>query len=101
MRTLFYLGWMLALACSEAMVAQTKSAASKTHSSADGWAKDQPDHVRLDEKIIQAFDSDLARGKYGLVDSFGVYRCGKNVFEQSYPTITARSTANKRTNAVR
>jgi CubicO group peptidase (beta-lactamase class C family) len=85
MRTLFYLGLMLALACPEAIRPQTKSAASKTDFSSDGWAKDQPDHVGLDEKILQAFDSDLARGKYGLVDSFGVYRCGKNVFERSYP----------------
>jgi CubicO group peptidase (beta-lactamase class C family) len=31
-----------------------------------------------------ALDSDLAAGKYSLVDSVGVYRCGKVVFERKY-----------------
>lgn len=83
MRTARCLELMLVLLCTSATLAQ-KSAASQTHWSTEGWAKDQPAHVGLDEKVLQAFDSDLARGKYGLVDSFGVYRCGKNVFEHSY-----------------
>ena len=49
-----------------------------------GWAKDQPANVGLDEKVLTAFDSDLANGKYALVDSFAVYRCGKLVFERKY-----------------
>jgi CubicO group peptidase (beta-lactamase class C family) len=48
------------------------------------WPKDQPAHVGLDEKKLAAFDADMAAGKYGLIDSFGVYRCGKVVFERTY-----------------
>src|SRR5690348_7413697 len=49
-----------------------------------GWATDQPGNVGLDEKFLGALDSDLAGGKYSLVDSFAVYRCGKIVFERKY-----------------
>jgi CubicO group peptidase (beta-lactamase class C family) len=52
--------------------------------SAKGWVKDQPANVGLDEKSLLALDSDLAAGKYSLVDSVGVYRCGKVVFERNY-----------------
>jgi CubicO group peptidase (beta-lactamase class C family) len=51
---------------------------------AGGWAKDQPGKVGLDEKLLTAFDADLAHGKYSLVDSFGVYRCGKVVLDRKY-----------------
>ncbi|HET9410102.1 MAG TPA: serine hydrolase [Candidatus Sulfotelmatobacter sp.] len=50
-----------------------------------GWAKDTPAHVGLDEKVLTAFDADIAAGKYSLVDSFDVFRCGKLVFERKYP----------------
>jgi CubicO group peptidase (beta-lactamase class C family) len=50
-----------------------------------GWAKNQPASVGLDEKVLTACDKDLADGKYSLVDSFAVYRCGKVVFERAYP----------------
>lgn len=49
-----------------------------------GWAKDQPGNVGLDEKVLGALDRDLAGGKYSLVDSFAVYRCGKIVFDRKY-----------------
>src|SRR5215467_8414710 len=49
-----------------------------------GWAKDQPSSVGLDGKILEGFDADLAHGKYSLVDSLGVYRCGKMVMERTY-----------------
>jgi hypothetical protein len=49
-----------------------------------GWVKDQPGSVGLDEKVLTAFDADLAKNKYSLVDSLGVYRCGKMVFERKY-----------------
>lgn len=51
---------------------------------AQGWAKSTPASVGLDERPLLAFDADLAHGKYSLVDSFGVYRCGKMVFERTY-----------------
>jgi CubicO group peptidase (beta-lactamase class C family) len=59
-----------------------KSGATKwpTH----GWAKDKPAGVGLDEKVLAAFDADLAGGKYSLVDSFTVIRCGAEVLEKKY-----------------
>ena len=49
------------------------------------WEKAKPDSVGLDEKALTAFDADLRSGKYGLVDTFAVFRCGKSVFEQKFP----------------
>jgi len=49
-----------------------------------GWAKATPDRVGLDEKVLTALDSDIASGKYALVDSFAVFRCGSEVFERTY-----------------
>jgi CubicO group peptidase (beta-lactamase class C family) len=49
-----------------------------------GWVKDLPANVGLDEKSLLTLDADLSSGKYSLVDSFGVYRCGKVVFERRY-----------------
>ncbi len=48
------------------------------------WPKDAPANVGLDDKVLTAFDADIAAGKYSLIDSFGVYRCGKMVFERKY-----------------
>jgi hypothetical protein len=50
-----------------------------------GWAKDNPARVGLDKKVLTAFDADLASGKYSMVDSFEVFRCGKTVYERKYP----------------
>jgi len=59
-----------------------------------GWAKAAPASVGLDENILAALDSDLASGKYPLVDSFAVFRCGTEVFEKThshdYGTIYAK-----------
>ena len=45
-----------------------------------GWAKGEPSSVGLDEKILAALDADLASGKYSLVDSFALIRCGTSVY---------------------
>jgi len=50
----------------------------------NGWSKSRPDAVGLDEKVLSALDSDLASGKYSLVDTFAVYRCGRIAFERTY-----------------
>ena len=49
-----------------------------------GWTKAVPVSVGLDEKILSALSSDIAGGKYALVDSFAVFRCGSEVFERTY-----------------
>lgn len=49
-----------------------------------GWPKGAPASVGIEEKVLAALDSDLAKGKYALVDSFAVFRCGTDVFERAY-----------------
>src|SRR5580765_3032033 len=49
-----------------------------------GWPKGIPEAVAVDNKVLTALDADLATGKYALVDSFTLYRCGKVVFERNY-----------------
>jgi CubicO group peptidase (beta-lactamase class C family) len=48
------------------------------------WPKGTPASVGLDEAALASLDADLARGKYMLVDSFQVFRCGKEVFSRKY-----------------
>jgi CubicO group peptidase (beta-lactamase class C family) len=48
------------------------------------WPKAAPAAVGLDAVKLAAFDADLASGKYGLVDSLLVIRCGKQAFQRSY-----------------
>ena len=49
-----------------------------------GWQKGTPASVGLDEKTLADLDADFAAGKYALVDSFQVFRCGEEVFERKY-----------------
>ena len=49
-----------------------------------GWPKGAPADVGLNANKLAEFDADLAAGKYALVDSFQVFRCGKEVFERKY-----------------
>jgi CubicO group peptidase (beta-lactamase class C family) len=49
-----------------------------------GWAKAEPRAVGLDAKALTAFDADIAAGKYGLVDSMLVIRCGKQAYARTY-----------------
>jgi CubicO group peptidase (beta-lactamase class C family) len=49
-----------------------------------GWAKETPASVGLDEAALTSLDADLAAGKYMLIDSFHVFRCGKEVFARKY-----------------
>jgi CubicO group peptidase (beta-lactamase class C family) len=55
-----------------------------------GWATATPASVGLDEKVLDALDKDLATGKFSLVDSFTVFRCGKKVYERTYPSDYAK-----------
>jgi CubicO group peptidase (beta-lactamase class C family) len=50
-----------------------------------GWEKATPASVGVDESTLTGFDKDLAAGKFDLVDSFAVVRCGKLAFERKYP----------------
>jgi CubicO group peptidase (beta-lactamase class C family) len=48
------------------------------------WLAGTPASVGLDESALESLDADLARGKYMLVDSFQVFRCGRRVFQRKY-----------------
>jgi len=51
-----------------------------------GWEIASPASVGLDEQVLLRLDKDMASGKYSqLMDSFAVFRCGKKVFERTYP----------------
>jgi CubicO group peptidase (beta-lactamase class C family) len=50
-----------------------------------GWARTEPANVGLDASALGALDGDIAGGKYGLVDTMLVIRCGKQVYERAYP----------------
>jgi CubicO group peptidase (beta-lactamase class C family) len=49
-----------------------------------GWRHAAPASVGLDEKILADLDADISKGKYSLVDSFRVFRCGEEVFSRQY-----------------
>jgi CubicO group peptidase (beta-lactamase class C family) len=63
---------------------QTRTTAAKTQWPAKEWAKGDAQQVGLDEMALTALDADLKSGKYPLVDSFAVFRCGKEVFTREY-----------------
>ena len=53
-----------------------------------GWPKGAPADVGLDERKLADFDADLAAGKYALVDSFQVFRCGREVSSANTPRLS-------------
>lgn len=64
-----------------------------------GWAHASPASVGLDEAVLAGLDKDLANGKYSLVDSFQVFRCGDEVYsakyEHDYATIYSKEAKTK------
>lgn len=50
-----------------------------------GWATTSPSAVGLADGALSELGADLATGRYGLVDSFQVFRCGRQAFERRYP----------------
>lgn len=59
-------------------------ATSQISAPANEWPRDKPASVGLDAEVLDSFDADIASGKYGLVDSLLVIRCGKQAFARSY-----------------
>jgi hypothetical protein len=50
-----------------------------------GWAHGTPAGAGLDGAVLATLDHDIKDGKFSLVDSFEVFRCGQQVFERTYP----------------
>src|SRR5438552_3111503 len=65
-------------------LARIHAAEKNTEWPAQNWAKSTPEKLGLDEGTLTALDADLKNGKYPLVDSFAVFRCGKEVFARKY-----------------
>jgi CubicO group peptidase (beta-lactamase class C family) len=49
------------------------------------WPTGAPKEFGISPEKLAAFDADIASGKYGLVDSMLVLRCGTDVYDKSYP----------------
>jgi len=49
------------------------------------WPKGNPKDFLIDPTKLGAFDADISAGKYGLVDSMLVLRCGTAVIDKTYP----------------
>jgi len=49
------------------------------------WHQGTPASVGLDEKTLASLDADFVAGKYGLVDSFQVFRCGRGSLRSKVP----------------
>jgi CubicO group peptidase (beta-lactamase class C family) len=56
------------------------SQSSPTH----GWPQATPASLGIDEDRLKALDADFASGKYPLVDSITVIRCGQLAYERKY-----------------
>jgi CubicO group peptidase (beta-lactamase class C family) len=48
------------------------------------WPTGAPKQFGIDAEKLAAFDADIASGKYGLVDSMLVLRCGTAVYDKTY-----------------
>src|SRR5580700_4905355 len=62
----------------------SRTTAQDARERAKEWPALAPGAAGLDQAALAALDADLASGKYGLVDSMLVIRCGKQAFERSY-----------------
>jgi hypothetical protein len=61
-----------------------------------GWATGSAASVGIDEQALLSLDKDMGSGKYSqMMDSFAVFRCGKKVFERSYPHDYAKIYSNE------
>jgi len=51
---------------------------------ASDWAQETAAKTGVDQNILADFANDIGKGKYDLIDSFDVFRCGKQIFHRSY-----------------
>jgi len=75
---------LIAAAMSLSANAQTAGSAAKTGWPGREWARSMAEKEGLNKETLTALDADFKSGKYPLVDSFAVFRCGKEVFSRKY-----------------
>jgi CubicO group peptidase (beta-lactamase class C family) len=66
------------------LCAVTVSSIAQEAGSSKDWPKGTPKEFGIDPAKLAAFDADLAGGKYGLVDSMLILRCGTAVYDKTY-----------------
>jgi CubicO group peptidase (beta-lactamase class C family) len=79
--------FLLTVALSVASIALPSDrdrAAGKQSWPTHGWLHATAASVGLDPTVLAALDQDIAKGKYSLVDSFQVFRCGAMVYDRRY-----------------
>src|SRR5258708_33990130 len=75
---------VIAAAMSLSANAQTAGGAAQTEWPGRDWKQSTAEKEALNESVLTALDADFKSGKYPLVDSFAVFRCGKEVFSRRY-----------------
>ena len=78
------LGRRSAAAAALLMCLVCSSAIAQDRAGTKDWPTGSPKEFGIDPEKLAAFDADLASGKYGLVDSMLVVRCGTIVYDKSY-----------------
>ena len=62
----------------------SRSVIAQDRAGAKDWPTGSPKEFGIDPEKLAAFDADLASGKYGLVDSMLVLRCGSGAPDVPY-----------------
>jgi CubicO group peptidase (beta-lactamase class C family) len=75
---------LMATLCIAPMACGADGSGAKSPWPTHGWNQRSAASVGLDESILASLDNDIAKGKYSLVDSFQVFRCGSEVYSRSY-----------------
>jgi CubicO group peptidase (beta-lactamase class C family) len=78
-----YLRKVVASAAMALLVSSAPASAQEIGAGKD-WPKGTPKDFGIDATKLAAFDADIASGKYGLVDSMLVLRCGTAVYDKTY-----------------
>jgi CubicO group peptidase (beta-lactamase class C family) len=75
----------IAVAAALILCVFTASSTAQDAGNSKDWPKATPKEFGIDPAKLAAFDADIASGKYGLVDSMLILRCGTAVYDKSYP----------------
>ena len=75
----------IAVAAAVILCVFTASLTAQNAGNSKDWPKAAPKEFGIDPAKLAAFDADIAGGKYGLVDSMLILRCGTAVYDKSYP----------------
>ena len=76
--------WNAGVAAAALLAFVSRYDCARCASASEGVARTGAGSGRTGPAALAALDADLASGKYGLVDSMLVIRCGKQAFERSY-----------------